>query len=511
MKKASILVLALLCSIGCFGQRKVKMKRANTLRGAVQDGVRNDWVIGDVVFVQNETTIYCDSAIFYRSKNSIEAYGHIRITEGDSVTVTAIRLTYDGNQKIAYLRKNVIFTKLETATLYTEFLDFDRKRNVATYFNDGKLVDSTNTLTSKKGYFDLKTNLASFKSDVVGVNKDYTMKSDTLQYNSNTKTIYFQAYTELQDNEGGKGYYESGVYDTRKKKSDFIHGDFQSPSYRIRGTKLIFDEIRKYYKAKGNVIMTSKDENMNIYGDDGYYDKKNGISKVYGHAYVERVTDEQDTIFISADTLLSIENIDPKKKRLLAYYHVKIFKNDLQGRADSLAYVSRDSTIYFYGDPVLWANENQMTADSIRILLEMKKISRIYMVSNSFVASVDSLVNYNQIKGRKMTAYFKDKLLHHVIVEGNGESIYFALQEKEDEVAGKKEKFTIVSGMNKIICSNMKINFKEGKVNNISFYVKPDASFIPPHELKKDEILLKGFIWRGSDRPTREQVEQNKQ
>lgn len=477
------------------------------MKGSVVDGVRNDWVIGDVIFVQNETTIYCDSAIFNRSRNSIEAYGHIRITEGDSVTVTALRLTYDGNKKIAYLRQKVVFTKLETATLHTDFLDFDRKNNKAKYFNDGKLVDTTNTLTSNKGYFDLNTNVASFKKNVVGVNKDYTMRSDTLQYNSTNKTFYFQAHTELEDQEDGKkGNYESGMYDTRKKFSDLVKGDFQSPSYRIRGTRLILDEVRKYYKAKGNVIMTAKEDNMNIYGDDGYYDKKNGISKVYGHAYVERVTDEKDTIFISADTLLSIESIDPKKKLLLAYHHVKIFKNDLQGKSDSLVYVSKDSTIYFFRDPVLWANDNQMTADSIRILLENKNVSRIYMIANSFVASIDTLANYNQIKGRKMTAFFRNKQLHHVLVEGNGESIYFALQDKENEIDGKKEKSTIVSGMNKIICSNMKINFKEGKVNNISFYIKPDANFIPPHELKEDEILLKGFSWRGTERPTRDQV-----
>ncbi len=510
MKRVSLLLLALICTVAAFGQRMVKMKQANTMRGTIVDGIRNDWVIGDVIFVQNETTIYCDSAIFNRARNSIEAYGKIKITEGDSVTVTALRLTYDGNLKVAYLRRNVIFTKLETAQLFTDFLDFDRKNNKAKYFNNGKLVDTTNVLTSNKGYFDLNTNIASFKTDVVGVNKDYTMRSDTLQYNSNNKTFYFQAHTVLEDKEGGKGLYESGVYDTRKKQSDLMQGDFQSPSYRIRGTRLVFDEMRKYYKAKGSVIMTSKEENMNIYGDDGYYDKKNGISKVYGHAYVERVTDEQDTIFISADTLLSVESTDPKKKLLLAYHHVKIFKNDLQGKADSLVYVSRDSTIYFFRDPVLWANDNQMTADSIRILLENKQISRIYMVSNSFVASIDTLANYNQIKGRRMTAYFRGKQLHHVNVVGNGESIYFALQEKINETEGKKEKFTIVSGMNKIICSNMKINFKEGKVNNISFYIKPDASFIPPHELKKDEILLKGFSWRGTDRPTREQVEQKK-
>ncbi len=253
---------------------------------------------------------------------------------------------------------------------------------------------------------------------------------------------------------------------------------------------------------------------MTIYGDDGYYDRVSGESKVYGHSYVARVMDEKDTLFISADTLMSVENKDPKKKKLLAWNNVRIFKKDLQGRADSMVYIASDSILYFYRDPVLWTDENQMTADSIHMLLKNKNINRIYMRSNSFVVSEDTLHNYNQIKGRTMTAFFDGKNIDHVIVTGNGESVYFALQEKDEkgkvDDKGKKVTYQIVSGMNKIICSNMRINFKLGKVNNISFYIKPDASFIPPHDLKPEDKLLKGFIWRGSDRPTRRGVGESK-
>ncbi len=258
MKKVALVFLAIACTTACFGQKKVKLQQANTLRGQMTNGVRIDWVIGDVIFVQNETTIYCDSAIFNRAENTIQAYGKIRILEGDSVTCTASGLSYDGNKKIAYLRKNVVFTKLQTATLYTDFLDYDRNKNEARYFNKGKLVDSTNTLTSKKGYYNLYNNLASFKTDVVGVNKDYTMTSDTLQYSSKSKFVFFRALTKLEDKEGGVAYYENGFYDTKEKKSDLVDGVFETPSYRLKGNRLYLDNIRKLYKAQGNVAMTSK-------------------------------------------------------------------------------------------------------------------------------------------------------------------------------------------------------------------------------------------------------------
>ena len=105
---------------------------------------------------------------------------------------------------------------------------------------------------------------------------------------------------------------------------------------------------------------------------------------------------------MAADTLVSIDDPDPIKKRLLAYHNVKIFKEDLQGIADSMEYRSADSTIYFYKDPVLWSEGNQMTADSIRMLIKNNTIDRIFMNVNSFVIShrIHCLISI-RLKGAK--------------------------------------------------------------------------------------------------------------
>lgn len=493
-------------TIAAEAQKRVKLKKADNLIGGIKDGQRFDRVIGNVVFVQNKTTIYCDSAHFFKTENRIEAFGKVHITEGDSVDVTSHALTYDGNKKIAHLRKNVVFTKLGIATLYTDFLDYDRPKNEARYFNGGKLVDTTNVLTSKKGYYDIRTNLASFKREVVGVNPDYTLESDTLQYNSKSKIIYFRDLTTVKDKDGGEAVYKSGFYNTNQKVSNLNIGEIETAEYKIKGDEYFIDDAKKMYRAKANVVMTSKEENMIIYGDESFYDKKNGISKVYTNAYVAKIGDNLDTLFIAADTLVSIESKDPGKKRLLAYNNVKIWKADLQGVADSLAYIASDSTIHFFTEPILWSDGNQMTADSIWMQLKNKSIDKLYMINNSFVVSEDSLENYNQIKGRRMTANFTGSKISHVLVEGNGESIYYALQEEEVETEDKKYLITFVTGMNKMICSNMRINFVDGKVDNVSAFVMPDASFIPPLEIKAADRKLKGFIWKATERPTRSDV-----
>jgi lipopolysaccharide export system protein LptA len=507
MKVSYLLSIALTClAISAQAQKTIKLKQADKIVGKTVNGERFDWVVGNVIFTQNQTTIYCDSAKRNKKNNTIEAFGNVRITDGDSVTVTSRSLTYDGNKRIAHLRKNVVFHKLKTATLYTDFLDFDRIKNKATYFNGGKLVDSTSTLTSRKGYYDMNNNMASFKTNVVGVSDDYTLNSDTLQYHTKTKIIYFRDKTTVLDAEGKTATYTSGFYDTQYKVSSLHKGVIETQSYTMVGDNYFLDDKKLFYQAIGNMVMTSKEENMIIYGDRGDYYKSKGIIKVYENCYLAKIDEAGDTLFLGADSLISIESKDPKKKRLLAYHHVKIFKTDMQGVADSLAYVASDSMMYFYKDPVLWNTGNQMTADSIRILLRNKTVDKIIMINNSFVASQDSLMNFNQIKGRLMTAHFKEKKIHHVDVLGNGQSLYYATEEKELKDSTAILKITFLTGVNKIECSNMKINFIEGKINNITFLKNPDASFIPPHELKEDQRVLKGFLWRGKDRPQKQDV-----
>ena len=484
-----------------YSQTVVELKQADQARGSTtSSGEKFLKLLGNVVLIQSQTTIYCDSAYHFRERNFVEGFGKVRITEGDSVTITGRKLEYDGNTKVARLRNNVVFTKLATATLYTDYLDFDRVRNMAYYVNGGRLVDSINVLTSRKGYYNSTTNMASFKRNVTVKNPDYTMTADSLQYNSTTKVIYFRTPTTVVHKDSSTFVYNSGIYNTITKSSDLELGVGESQEYTIKGEDYRLDDIKKIYRLRGNVVMTSKKENLIIYGQSADYFRSKGIAKVYDNAYLAKVTDK-DTLFISADTLVSIENQDPAKKRLLAYHNVKIFRHDLQGKADSIEYRSADSIIYFYRDPVLWSEGNQMTADSISMLVRKKTIDKIFLNVNSFVISRDTLTNFNQIKGRRMTADFRNGNINKVVVMGNGESVYFALEEnKKDSVDAK------AMGMNKIICSNITIRFVDGKLNNLSFYVRPDANFIPPHELQEEDKKLPGFEWMEELKPRRRDV-----
>ncbi len=472
-------------------QRKIRLEPgAGQLVGFKKNGISYTSVKDNVQFTHRGTRFFCDSAVIAKKSNYLEAYGHVRILDGDSITIVADKLFYDGNTKIAKLRSGVVLTQLGRMELFTDYLDYDRNTNIAFYFNNGKIVDTTNVLTSKKGYYNTTTNTASFKTNVVGKNKDYTMVSDTLVYNTKTGVVYFVAPTVLTDVDGNVFHHDGGQYNSKQKRSAYISGIVETEDYFLKSADLKLDDIRGLYYATGDVLMVAKKDDIYITGQQSVYNKKTATTKIFDNPLMRMVSDG-DTLYLKADTLISIDSKKNEEKRLLAYNNVRIYKTDLQGVADSLAYSVADSVMYFYGNPVLWTDDNQLTADSIQMLIRNKTIDALYLKNKAFVITQDSAKNYNQIKGREMVATFKDNELSKVDVFGNGESIFFMY----DQETGA---FT---GMNRIICSNITLVFEEKTLKEASFLINPEGKFIPPHELKDPDKRLKDFSWHGDLRP----------
>ncbi|MEM9339241.1 MAG: OstA-like protein [Bacteroidota bacterium] len=453
-------------------------------------------LIGNVVFKQKSSTMYCDSSFFYVKDNIMEAYGHVKIID-DSVTITSRRLIYNGSDRTAKLRENVIYTKGEQR-LTTNFLDYNMETEVGNYFNSGTLKDSTNTLKSQIGYFYGKANYALFWDRVILTAPDYVLSTDTLRYNSITKVANTTGKTEIETEDGSVLHARGGEFRTVNDQSQFVEGNVETTDYYLEGDELFFDDLKKYYDATGNVKLTAKDEDIIIIGDEGFADKINGISKIYGHALMKRVL-EQDTFYLAADTLVSIESEYDSLKRILAYNNVKMWRFNLQGIADSASYFLSDSLIYLYDDPVFWNLENQIEGDTIFMEITEDQIRSMTLLQNAFLTSTDTIANFNQIKGRTMKAHFGDSEIKKIDVNGNGEAIYYVLDDSDS--------LNIVTmGMNRILCSDMTIRFKNQELNNITFFKKPEARFIPPHELTEEVQKLRGFNWRKEEKPSLEEV-----
>ncbi|SFU19612.1 OstA-like protein [Algoriphagus locisalis] len=471
----------------------LKINAADQFDGDAKRGYEK--LLGSVEMEHQQTLIYCDSAHFFRAENKARLFGNVRIVDmEDPVKTTSGYAEYDGNTKLAKLRNRVVFTN-EKTKLTTEYLDYDRERNIAYYFNDGKVVDSVNVLTSERGTYEVSVEKITFKNDVVLVNPDYTMKTNDLIYLTIPKTAETKGLTNLISKDGNTLDAQNGsFYETEAKKFRFFDGVVESETSRIKAKELYYSELDAYYEGKENVSVLNKERQVEVFGDVGEYWEERKYSLVHGNALVRRYF-EKDTLYMASDSLISQDGEVDSMKYLLAFRSVKLVKSDMSGVADSLVYNYADSSIQLFKEPVMWNQKSQITADSMVFYIANEELERVFMKDKVFVITQDTIMNFNQMKGRTMDGYFNEGQMDRIDIEGNGESLYFALQSD-----------TISQGINKTLSANIKLRFKDGAIQRVTYGVKPDGKFTPFQLITEENSRLEGFNWRYDERPTIEDI-----
>lgn len=489
------LILSLFAISQVFAQsEKVELIQAGTLMGS--EG-KDAYVKlkNNVIFKQGDMYLYCDSAFQYAKTNYIEAFGRVRMNQGDTLSLVCNKLEYDGNTKKAKAIGDVILIDKQTV-LKTTALSYDRELKNVSYSTGADISDKGNNLTSKIGVYNTASKVFTFKKNVHITNpgQGFILDADTLQYNSNSRLATFRGETKITTKDGVITSKE-GSYNTSTGVM-YFGGRAQvfSGDNAISGNKIDYDEKLKLGVVTGDVKILNKKDSITVIGQKAYYRGNDGYSIVYGKPLMYQVVGI-DTLFLKADTLISINDTIKKIKLLKAYYHVELFRNDMQATCDSLVYNFNDSTIYLFRNPILWNGANQLVSDSIWMVQKNGKMDAMHMHVNAFVISKDTIGNFNQLKGRQITAFFSNNHISKILVEGNAESIYNALE-------GEKK----LMGVNKSEAGSIVVLFKDDKLSTITYVTKPNAAFIPPQELKPEDIKLKGFKWRDKDRPTRKSV-----
>lgn len=500
MKNYSSILIVLFFSlfplIKIFGQKKEKIRyKADELQyiRIKKEPVRK--LLNNVIFTQGLTTIKCDSAYYFNKQKIMEAYSNVIITDKDSVIITANKLIYNGNKKYADLSGDVVYRK-KNNVLKTKNLVYDFINKIGKFRNKGRLSDQQNILISDFGEFNSDNNYSIFNKNVELISPDYTLKSDTLKYYSDSKIAYTYGPTEIITKDSVIVNANGGEFFTDIKFTEFEKSSIETNEYFLEADEITLDESKEYYSALGNVKLISKFSNYIITGTKGFVDKQNNITKVYENPILKKII-PYDTFYLSSDTIIAFENINYNERKIVAFNNVKIIKKGLEGKADSISYLLKDSLITMFNQPIIWNENNQITSDTIDFLLVNNLIKKMILNKNSFIISLDTINNYNQIKGRNMVSYFDDNnYINNIQVIGNGESIYFALNEKKNSIIG----------LNYMICSDMNIRFENNEIKDITFFKNPKAKLIPPHEINEEDLHLKGFLWREDERPNLEDV-----
>lgn len=448
-------------------------------------------LIGDVRLKHEDVVMTCDSAYFYPATSSVEAFSNVRIQQADTLTLTGDRAYYNGTTKIARVRNNVKLVNKEI-TLLTDSLNYNRSAGIAYYLGGGILTQEDSRLTSGRGRYILDSEIFYFMDSVVIINPDYTIETDSLKYDTRTEISYFSGPTVITGEERYI-YCENGWYDTQNDISYVSDNAYMEEGGKIlKGDSLYYNSVEGFGRAVSNVEMIDTAQNMTLKGNYGLYYSEQETTMITDSALMIQV-DGPDTMYVHADTLRSMQNPEfgEQSRILRAYYKVKIFRSDLQVMCDSLVYVEADSAFDFYGDPVIWSDENQLTASQIRIIMVDQQLERMQLTGVAFVASQMDSVSFNQMRGKEMTGYFKENKLDRILVSGNGQTIYYATDQD------------VIVGANKTVSSDLTIYLNENKISKVVYTSKPDGTYYPLSMFPEEEARLSDFKWLEEWRPLR--------
>lgn len=487
----AILSFQVMAQVDADSDSEIEIIHADDLIFEQSSNVKAMRLIGHVKMKQNNTILECDSAYFYSEENRMNAFGNVYIHEGDSVKIYGDYASYDGATQFAKIRKNVSLFDGE-ATLNSDYLDYDRKQNFAYYKGGGHLKNPSENidLTSQSGYFYPSQNLFQFIDSVEMKSDDFYLKTDSLRYNRLTNISHYFGKTKIiQDNTTITCF--KGKSDRKNNTAYFVNqARIVDESQDLSADSIYVDNNLKIGISTGNVSLLDTTEKFILQGDYAYSNQKDSTYLVHTKAQLIQYYKSGDSLFLHGDTLYSFYDSTRTKRIITAFYRVKLFRNDMQGKCDSLVYTEADSLIKMFGEPIIWSEENQITANYLQIFGYEGQAERMDIEGNAFICSqVDSL-RYNQIEGDSMIGYFEKNELHLVKVFGNGKTLYYVDEEEKDEI-----------GLNIAKARNLDIYLDSSQVDKILFFDMPDAVLIPAEDVGDGDRKLNGFVWHDSHRP----------
>ena len=474
-------------------KNKVYLLHSDILRFNKEQNPDAQILVGNVRFRHDSAYMDCDSAYFYEARNSFEAFGNIKMQQGDTLFIYGDWLYYDGNSQIAMLRENVMMQNRNTI-LTTDSLNYDRVFNLGYFFEGGTLTDEENILTSDWGEYSPATKNAVFNYDVKLVNPKFTLTSDTLRYNSQTKIANIVGPSDIVSDQNHI-YSELGFYNTTSGEAIMLQRSVLTNQQRqLVGDSLFYNRNKGYGEAFRNVVMTDTENKNLLTGEYGFYDELKGNALVTDSALAINYSQNNDSLYMHGDTLRLITynmNTDSVYRKTFVYHKVRIYKSDLQGVCDSLVFNSQDSCMTMYHDPIVWNGKQQLFGEEIRAYMNDSTIDWAHIINQAMSIEQMDSVHYNQVSGKEIKAYFTGGDLRQVDVIGNVRLGYFPVDGKDSTLIGY---ITAESSL-------MNVYLLQRKVQKIKMTTQTDGVMYPMLQIPEDKLYLPSFAWFDYIRP----------
>lgn len=463
------------------------------------DQFRNDGaqiVHGKVHFRHVGANLYCDSAHFYDLTNSFEAFGHVRMVQGDTLSLVSDYAYYDGDAQLAQARHNVVLKHRKT-TLYTDSLDYDRMYNFGNFFEGGKMVDGKTTLTSDWGEYHTDTKMAMFYYDVRLKDQNMYMTTDSLYYDTRTSMAHIVGPSNITSG-SSHIYSEDGYYNTKTEQSElFGRSVIRDQGRTIVGDSVFRNALTGVSHAYWNVVLTDSVNKNQLTGDYCEYNDSTGYAMATDNA-VAKDFSQKDTLYMHADTLKIFTfniNTDSVYRKMHAYNKVRAYRIDVQAVCDSLVYDSKDSVMTMYRDPIVWNQGQQLFGEEIRVYMNDSTIDWTHVVGQAFsTEQMPDSIHFNQVSSNEMKSFFKKGEMREVQAIDNVEVVYYPIDDAD----------SVLIGLNYTETPLLKMFLENKKMKRI-WMEKPKGTLYPMTQIPPDKYLLPRYAWFDYIRPLNKQ------
>ncbi len=486
--------------------QKVRLIHSDFFQKTPEKYNGNPYFSGNVQFEHQGSLLSADEVIFYEEQNFVKAIGNVKLQNTDGSVITAGEMEYDGNSQKGIAKKNVVLTDPKQ-TIKTETLYYDRISNNAYFNTGGTISDATNVMYTKSATYDLNSKMIDFTGNVKINNPEYTVEGTNIKQNQNTNTADFFGPTTIinKQNPANQVYTERGSYNMNSKEVYLKKNSRINYNGKIlTGDDMYFNQITGFGRAKGNVTLRDPKERRFMKGGYGEIFEKKDSAMMTDRPYAVKIL-EKDSMYFSAEKILAYQKTDAtdplqKKSFLRAYRKSRMFKSNIQVRADSLSFNETDGIMHLFGKPIAWSGEKQITGDKIEAYFDTQNeyIDSLKVVGNAFAISKADSLNlkdeFNQVKGKLMTVYYKENKIQLAKVIGNAQAITYA----DDQ--NKKTKETERIGVSLSTCGTIEAEFEENKVQIITCNVGANVDTFPMSQISREKRFFPDFNWNTIDR-----------
>ena len=449
-------------------------------------------LVGNVSFLHNGATLTCDSAYFYQESNSFRAFGHVKMRQGDTLSLFSDYAYYDGNDQMAEARYNVILSHRNTK-LYTDSLNYDRLYGIGYFFEGGKMIDKKNVLVSDWGEYDTETRNAVFNYNVNLKNPKFVLTTDTLHYDTKTSIAHIVGPSKVVS---GKStiYSSQGYYNTN---TDFarLYGRSRliNQGKDLTADSLYHDDKKGISQGFRNVIYKDSVNKNQLNCNYFWYNEKTGFAFATDSA-VLRDYSQKDTLYMHSDTMkvytFNIET-DSVWRRVHCYNKVRAFRTDVQAVCDSLVYSTKDSCMTMYKDPIAWNANRQILGEVIEVFMKDSTLDRAHVINQAL--SVEQLydsVHYNQIASREMFGFFDNGEIRRSDAIGNVQTVFYMQDDKDSSLVS----------MLYLETDTMRMYLKDRQLQKI-WTPKQTSTMYPVTQVPPSKTKLPSFAWFDYIRP----------